>query len=166
MGTFVLEEIGIDERCHSSAQRLILIEVSCLKDLEPCFEIRIANENGRILRVAVSRAVQEPTPVWVRVFRMKACIQTPDKVPGEAIVDPRPIIFTKHETGLASGVFDDVLPVTAGAGEEQGPLGRRAHGLLLSASGGRRDPGSNRGRAGKGMAHQRAPAPLDLLRFG
>ena len=117
-----MEEIGVDERCHSSSQRLILFEVCCLKDLEPCFEIRIANENGRILLVAVSWAVQELTLVRIRVFRMKVRIQTLDKVPGETIVDPRPIIFTKDEPGLALRIPDDMLPVTAGTGEEQGPL--------------------------------------------
>ena len=121
MRTLVLEEIGIDERCHSSAQHLILVDIPCLKDLEPCFEIRIANENGRIL-LAVSRTVQEPTLVGIRVLRMQTCIQALDKVSDEMIVDPRAIIFTKKEPGLALRIPDDVLPVTAGSGDEQGPL--------------------------------------------
>jgi hypothetical protein len=116
-----LEEIGVDERCNSSAQRLILFEVARVEDLEPCFKIRIADENGRILLVAVSRAVQEPALVWVRVFRMETRIQALDKVAGETIIDPRAIIFAKEESGLALRILDDVLPISSGPGEEQRP---------------------------------------------
>jgi hypothetical protein len=51
---FVLEEIGIDERCNSAAQCLILFEVSCFDDLEPDVEILIANEKRWILLIAMA----------------------------------------------------------------------------------------------------------------
>jgi hypothetical protein len=43
-------------------------------------------------------------------------------VPGEPIIDPRTIIFAKEEPGLALRIPDDVLPISSGSGEEQGPL--------------------------------------------
>ncbi|WP_114948785.1 hypothetical protein [Microvirga calopogonii] len=116
-----MEEIGVDERCHSSAQRLILFEIARAEDLEPCFKIWIADENGRILLVVVSRAVQEPALVRVRVFRIDTRIQALDKVPGETIIDPRAVIFAKEEPGLAVPIPDDVLPLSSGSGEEQRP---------------------------------------------
>ncbi len=57
MQILVLEQIGIDQGRNPSAQRLIFSEALCIEDLEPDFEIRVANENGRILLVAVSPAL-------------------------------------------------------------------------------------------------------------
>jgi hypothetical protein len=104
------------------AQRPILFEVVRVEDLEPDFKIRIANEKGRFLLVAVSRAVQEPALVRVRVFDIQTRIQALDKIPGETIVDSRAIILAKEEPGLASGIPNDVLPISSGAGDEEGPL--------------------------------------------
>ena len=63
------------ERCHVVAQHLIAFEAPGLEDLEPDFKIRVANENGLILLVAVPRAVQEPALVRVRVFWIKPRIR-------------------------------------------------------------------------------------------
>jgi|UPI0004B7F112 hypothetical protein len=38
------------------------------------------------------------------------------------IVDPRAIVFAKDEPGLTPGIPDDVLPISSGAGDEEGPL--------------------------------------------
>jgi hypothetical protein len=38
------------------------------------------------------------------------------------IVDPRAIVVTKHEAGLALRIPDNVPSVVTRAGEEQGPL--------------------------------------------
>lgn len=42
---------------------MILPEVVRVEDLKPDFEIRVADEGGRILLVAVSPALQEPALV-------------------------------------------------------------------------------------------------------
>jgi len=119
---FVLDEIGIDERCNSAAQRLILFGVVRDEALEPDFKIRVANENGPILLIAVTHTVHEPAFVRVRVFRIETRIQALNNIPGEMIVDPRAIVFAKDEPGLAVRIPDDVPPPVSGAGEEQGPL--------------------------------------------
>ena len=120
--TFVPAEIRIDQSHNLSAQGLILLKVFRVEDLEPDFEIRIANQNGRILLVAVSRAVHEPALVRARVFWMEVRIQALDKVPGEMIVDLRAIVFAKDDPRLAARIPDDVLPIPSGAGDEEGPL--------------------------------------------
>jgi hypothetical protein len=104
------------------AQRLILFEVVRVEDLEPDFKIRIANEKGRFLLVAVSRAVQEPALVRVRVFDIQTRIQALDKISRQTIVDPRAIVFAKEDPGFASGIADNVLPLSSGTGDEQRPL--------------------------------------------
>ncbi len=104
------------------AQRLILFAVVGVEDLEPDFKIRIANEKGWFLLVAVSRTVQEPALIWIGVFDIQTRIQALDKIPGETIVDPRAIILAKEEPGLALGIPNDVLPISSGAGDEEGPL--------------------------------------------
>jgi len=48
-----LDEVGIDQSHNLSAQRLILFNVVPVDDLEPDFEIRVTNENDRILLVTV-----------------------------------------------------------------------------------------------------------------
>ena len=121
MQTLVLEQIAIDQGHNPSTQRLILSEVLCIEDLEPDFKIRVANENGRILLVAVSPALQEPALVRVRVFWVETRVQALDDVPGETIVDPRAIIFAKDDPGLALRIPDDMLSTVPGAGEEEGP---------------------------------------------
>jgi hypothetical protein len=55
MRTLVLKEVSVDQGHNPLAQRLILCEVRCIEDLEPDFQIRVANENSRIRLVAVSR---------------------------------------------------------------------------------------------------------------
>lgn len=72
MQTLVLEQIAIDQGHNPSAQRLIISEVLCIEDLEPDFKIRVANENGRILLVAVSLAFQEPALVHMRICGVEA----------------------------------------------------------------------------------------------
>jgi hypothetical protein len=111
MGNLVLDEVGIDQRHNLSAQRLILFKAARIEELEPDLEIRVTNENGRILLVIVSRAVQEP-----------ARIQALDKISGETIVDPRAIILAKMDPWFALRIPDDVLPISSRAGDEQGPL--------------------------------------------
>src|SRR6185295_10607918 len=98
---FVLDEIGIDERCNSAAQRLILFGVVRDEALEPDFKIRVANEKRRILLVAVSQTIQKPALVRVRVFWMEIRIQALNNVPGETIIDPRAVIIAKDKPGLA-----------------------------------------------------------------
>jgi hypothetical protein len=122
MRTLLLEEIGVDERCNPAAQRLILLEVACLEDLEPDVKIRIADKQGGILLGAVSQTVQEPTLVRVWVVGFETCVQALDKESGETIVDPRAIVLAKDEPGLNLGIPDDVLPISSGSGEEQRPL--------------------------------------------
>jgi hypothetical protein len=121
MRIFVLEEVGVDQGHDPSAQCLILFEVLCLEDLEPDLEIRVADEKGWILLVTVSQAVQEPALIRVRVFWVETRIQALDEVPGETIVDPRTIVFAKDDPRLAAGIPDNVLPISSGAGDEQGP---------------------------------------------
>ena len=103
-------------------QRLILFEVLRVEDLKPDFEIRVADENCRILLVAVFLALQEPALIRVRVFWIETRIQALDNIPGEMIVDPRAIVFTKDEPRLALGIPNDVLTIPSGAGDEEGPL--------------------------------------------
>jgi hypothetical protein len=79
---------------------------------------------------------------------METCIQARNKVVGETIVDPRAVIIAKEEPGLALRIPDDVPPAVPGAGEEQSPLWRRVHGLLLSSSDGQDGPRSPFGCAG------------------
>ncbi len=122
MRTFGQDEVGIDQSHNPSAQRLILFRAFCVEDLEPDLEIRVANENGCILLVTVSRAVQEPALVRIRVFWIETRIQALDKVPGEAIVDPRAIVFAKDHPGFPLGIPNDVLPISSRAGDEEGPL--------------------------------------------
>ena len=122
MQSFVLEQTRIDQGYNPSAQRLILIDVLCFEDLKPEFEASVVNEKGSILLVAVSLALQEPAFVWVWVFWVEARIQTLDNVPGETIIDPCSIIFTKEDPGFALRISDDVLPIPSRAGNEEGPL--------------------------------------------
>ena len=126
MRTFALEQIRIDQGHNPSAQRLILFKAACIEDLEPDLEIRVTNENGRILLVTFFQAVQEPALIWIRVFWIETRIQALDNVPGETIVDPRAIVFAKDEPRLALRIPDDVLPTGAGTGDEEGPLWRWA----------------------------------------
>jgi hypothetical protein len=118
----VLDEVGIDQSHNLSAQRLILFKVLGIEDLKPDLEIRVTNENGWILLVAFSQTVQEPAPIRIWIFYIEARIQALDKIPGKTIVDPRAIVFAKEDPGLASGIPNDVLPISSGAGDEQGPL--------------------------------------------
>jgi hypothetical protein len=119
---FVLDEIGIDQRCNSSAERLILFKAPCLEDLEPHFEIRVPNEKPRFLLVAVSQAIQKPALIRIRIVRIKTRIQALNNVPGETIVDPGAVIIAKEEPGLALRIPDDMPPAVPRAGEEQSPL--------------------------------------------
>src|SRR5215213_8739238 len=104
MRTFAPEQIRIDQGHNPSAQRLILFKAAHIEDLEPDLEIRVTNENGRILLVAFFQTVQEPALVRVRVFYIEARIQALDKIPGKTIVDPRAIVFAKEDPGLASRI--------------------------------------------------------------
>jgi hypothetical protein len=122
MGNLVLDEVGIDQRHNLSAQRLILFKAARIEELEPDLEIRVTNENGRILLVIVSRAVQEPALIRARVFYIETRIQALDKISGETIVDPRAIILAKMDPWFALRIPDDVLPISSRAGDEQGPL--------------------------------------------
>ena len=122
MGNLGLDEVGIDQRHNLLAERLILFGVLCIKDLKPDLEVRVADENGRILLVTISRAVQEPALIRIRVFNIKTRIQALDKISGEAIVDPRAIVLAKDEPRLALRIPDDVLPISSRASDEQGPL--------------------------------------------
>ncbi|MBO1907732.1 hypothetical protein KHP60_19335 [Microvirga sp. 3-52] len=101
---------------------MILFKAPCLEDFEPDFKTRVANEKPRFLLVAVSRAVQEPALVRIRVFYIETRIQARNKVPGETIVDPRAVIIAKEEPGLALRIPDDVPPAVTRAGEEQSPV--------------------------------------------
>ncbi|WP_203273759.1 hypothetical protein [Microvirga arabica] len=95
---------------------------ACVEDLEPDLEIRVTNENGRILLVTVSRAVQEPALIRIRVFYLKTCIEALDNILGQTIVDPRAIILAEDDPGLASGIPNDVLSISSGTGDEEGPV--------------------------------------------
>jgi hypothetical protein len=75
-----------------------------------------------MLLVTVSRALQEPALVWIRVFWIAIRIQALDKIPGETIVDARAIVFAKDDPGLALRIPDDVLPISSGTGDEECPL--------------------------------------------
>lgn len=121
---FVPDEIGVDQGYNLSAERLILLRAARIEDLEPDLEIRIANQNGRILRVAFSRAVQEPTLIRIGVLYIETRIQALDKIPRQMIVDPRAIIFAKDDPGFALRIPNDVLPISSGAGDEKRPLCR------------------------------------------
>ncbi len=132
MRTLVLKEVSVDQGHNPLAQRLILCEVRCIEDLEPDAQIRVADENSRIRLVAVSPALQEPALVRVRVFRMETRVQALDNVPRETIIDPRAIIFAKDDPGLALRIPDDVLSAASRTGDEEGPVGRWAHGLFFS----------------------------------
>ena len=77
----VLDQVGIDQGHNLSAQRLILFKAVCIEDLEPDLEIRVANENGRILLVTVSLALQEPALVRIRIFEIETRVQALDNVP-------------------------------------------------------------------------------------
>ena len=122
MGNLVLDEVGIDQRHNLSAQRLILFKAVCVEDLEPDLEIRVTNENGRILLGVFLRAVQEPALIRTRVFYLETRIQALDNIPGETIVDPRAIVFAKDDPGFALRIPNDVLPISSGAGDEEGPV--------------------------------------------
>ncbi|MBD2750275.1 hypothetical protein IC232_26800 [Microvirga sp. BT688] len=122
MRSFGLDEVGIDPSHNLSAQRLVLFNVARVEDLEPDLEIRVTNENGRILLVTVSRAVQEPALVRVRVFDIETRTQALDKIPGETIVDPGAIVFAKEDPGFALRIPDDVLSISSGTGDEEGPV--------------------------------------------
>ena len=122
MGSFVLEEVGVDQSHNLSAQRLILFKAARIEDLEPDLEVRVTNESGRILFATVSRAVQEPALIRIGVFWIETRIEALDKISGETIVESRAIVFTKDDPGLALGIPNDVLPISSGAGDEEGPL--------------------------------------------
>ena len=122
MCNLVLDEVGVDQGHNLSAQRLILFKAVCAEDLEPDLEIRVTNENGRILLATVSGAVQEPALVRIGIFDIKTRIQALDKIPGETIVDPRSIVLAKEDPGLTSAIPDDVLPISSRAGDEKRPL--------------------------------------------
>ena len=121
MCSLVLDEVGIDQAHNPSAELLILFRAICVEDLKPDLEIRVTNENGRILLVAVSRALQEPALIGIRVFDIETCIQALDKILRQTIVDPRAIVFAKDDPGLALRIPNDVLPISSGAGDEEGP---------------------------------------------
>jgi hypothetical protein len=120
--TLALEEIRVDQGYNPSAQRLILFEVLCLEDLEPDLEIRVADENGRILLVAISLALQQPALIRIRVFYIETRIEALDKISRQTIVDPCVIVFAKDDPGLALRIPNDMLPISSGAGDEQRPL--------------------------------------------
>ena len=122
MRTFGQDEVGIDQRHNLSAQRLILFKAARIEDLEPDLEIRVTDDNGWILLVTVSWAVQEPALIRIRVFYIETRAQALDKIPGKTIVDPRAITLAKEDSGFALRIPDDVLPIPSGAGDEEGPL--------------------------------------------
>ncbi|MBL0406041.1 hypothetical protein JKG68_18945 [Microvirga aerilata] len=122
MWNFVLDDVGVDQSHNLAAECLILFKATRVEDLEPDLEIRVADENGRILLVTVSRSVQEPTLVRIRIFNIKTRIQALDKIPRQTIVDPRAIVFAKDEPRLALRIPNDVLPIPSGPGDEQGPV--------------------------------------------
>ena len=117
-----MDQVGIDQAHNLSAQRLILFKAARIEDLEPDLEIRVADENGRILLVTVSLAVQEPALIRIRIFYIHTRIQALDKIPGETIVDPRAGILAKEDPGFALRIPDDMVPISSRAGDEQGPL--------------------------------------------
>ena len=147
MRPFFDNEVGDDQRHNPLAQRLILIVVLGVEDLEPDVKIRVANKNGRILLVG-SPALQEPTLVWVQFFGTEIRIQAFDKVPGEMIVDRRAIVFAKDEPALALRIPDDVLPISSRAGNEESPVSERDHGPFPNVSKSRDTKGSGRPATG------------------
>jgi len=70
-----MDQVGIDHAHNLSAQRLILFKAARIEDLEPDLEIRVADENGRILLVTVSLAVQEPALSRTRVFYLETAFR-------------------------------------------------------------------------------------------
>jgi hypothetical protein len=121
MRNLVLEEIGVDQGHNRSAQRVILFKAARIEDLEPNLEIGVAYENGWILLVTVSRAVQEPTLIRLRIFHIQTRIQALDKISPQTIIDPRAIVFAKDDPELALRIPNDVLPILSGAGDEKCP---------------------------------------------
>jgi hypothetical protein len=111
----VLDEVGIDRSHNRSAQRLILFRALCIEDLKADLEIRVINENGRILLVTFFQAVQEPALIGIRIFDIKTRIQALDKILGKTIVDPCAIVFAEDDPGFTSGIPNDVLPISSGA---------------------------------------------------
>ena len=122
MCSLVTDEVGIDQRHNFPAQRLILFKAAHIEDLKPDLEIGVRNENGRILLVTVSLAIQEPALIRIRIFDIQTRIQALDEISGKTIVDARAIILAKDDPGLASGVSNDVLPISSRAGDEEGPV--------------------------------------------
>ena len=122
MRNFGLDEVGIDQRHDLPAQRLILFMAARIEDLKPDLEIRVADQNGWILLVAVSRAVQEPALIRTRVFYLKTRIQARNQISGQTIVDPRAIVLAKDDPGFTLRIPNDVLPISSRAGNEEGPL--------------------------------------------
>jgi hypothetical protein len=122
MRNLILDEVGIDQSHNLSAQPLILFKAARIEDLEPDLEIRVTHENGWILLATVSQAFQEPALIRIWIFYIKTRIQALDKILGETIVDPGAIVFAKDDPGLAMRIPDDVLPISCGAGDEEGPL--------------------------------------------
>ncbi len=121
MRPFLENEVGVDQRHDPSAQCLILVVVLRVEDLEPDVEIRVANENGRILLVG-SPALQEPALIRVRVFWTEIRIQTLDDAPSEMIVDPRAIVIAEDDPGLAVRIPDDMPALVSRTGDEEGPV--------------------------------------------
>jgi hypothetical protein len=121
ISTFILNEVGIEEGHNLPADRLILVEVLGVDNLEPNFEIRVANEKGWISLVILP-ALQEPAFVWIGVFDVATRVQAFDNVLGQTIIDLCAIIFAKDEPRLALRIPDDVLPISSGAGKEEGPF--------------------------------------------
>ena len=80
MRPFFENEVGVDQRHDPSAQRLILIVVLGVEDLEPHFKIKVANENGRILLVTFFQAVQEPALIRIWVFCLDTGIEALDEI--------------------------------------------------------------------------------------
>ena len=118
----VLDEVGVDQSHNLPAQRLILFKATRVEELETDLEIGVAYESGRILLVPISLTLQEPALIRIRVFWIEIRIQALDKILRQTIVEPRAIVFAKDDPGLASGIPNDVLPISSGAGDEEGPL--------------------------------------------
>ncbi len=121
MSPFILNEVAIDQGHNPQAERLILFKVLRVENLEPHFEIRVANENGRILLVVFS-ALQEPPLVGIGIFDILTRIQAFDNISCQTIVDFCTIVFAKDESGLTVRIPDDVLPVSSGAADKKRPL--------------------------------------------
>ncbi len=69
-----------------------------------------------------ARAVQEPALIRIWILDIETRIEALDKIPRQTIVDPRAIVFAKDDPGLALRIPDDVLPISSGAGDEEGPV--------------------------------------------